>query len=312
MLCFENGKKLEKFDINAIFKNLTAKATKSYICCVNHGEFTKLDMESDYNAKTLEEFEKNAVVKFANDDHYDILYVDIPHELASPNNVDSSVFYVSKNILIIVYKPLEKCNFENLLENCIKKSYAPGKVLPALLDLFTRKDSRVLGKIEEEITAMEAVLLSENRADKKDYAKEIAAFRKTLLELKNYYDQLFDAFEEFEQNENTVFTESELLYCGNIMGRITRLLHTVLGLREYVSQVREAYQTQVDISLNVTMKIFTVIAAIFLPLMFITSWYGMNMPMPEIGLKVTYYVVMGLCASIMIGCIIYFKKKKWF
>ena len=58
-------------------------------------------------------------------------------------------------------------------------------------------------------------------------------------------------------------------------------MHSVLNLRDYLSQVREAYQSQIDINLNNVMKIFTVITAIFLPLSLIAGWYGMNFNMPE-------------------------------
>ena len=40
----------------------------------------------------------------------------------------------------------------------------------------------------------------------------------------------------------------------------------MLHLRDYVTQVREAYQAQIDIEQNKIMKIFTVLTAVFLPL----------------------------------------------
>ncbi len=94
--------------------------------------------------------------------------------------------------------------------------------------------------------------------------------------------------------------------------RADRLLHNVINLRDYVTQVREAYQNQLDISLNKTMKLFTVITTIFLPLTLIVGWYGMNLQMPEYSWAFGYPIVVGISLLVIGGCILFFKRKKWF
>ena len=91
-----------------------------------------------------------------------------------------------------------------------------------------------------------------------------------------------------------------------------RLFQEVLNLRDYVTQVREAYQAQVDINLNHIMKLFTVITAIFLPLSLVAGWYGMNLQMPEYGWQFGYPAIIVISAVVVVGVILYFKKKKWF
>ena len=79
-----------------------------------------------------------------------------------------------------------------------------------------------------------------------------------------------------------------------LAGKADRLYHNVLGLRDYVTQIREAYQAEVDINLNTTMKIFTVITAIFLPLTLVAGWYGMNFNMPEYQSPYGYPIVIAV------------------
>lgn len=97
-----------------------------------------------------------------------------------------------------------------------------------------------------------------------------------------------------------------------VKNRVNRLYSSVINLRDYVSQVREAYQAQVDISQNNLMKIFTVVTSIFLPLSLIVGWYGMNFNMPEFSWKNGYIFVISLSFMVFCTCIILFKKKKWF
>ncbi len=86
----------------------------------------------------------------------------------------------------------------------------------------------------------------------------------------------------------------------------------MLHLLDYVTQVREAYQAEVDLNLNQTMKLFTVLAAVFLPLTLIVGWYGMNFDMPEYHWAWGYPVVIVVSILMVVACILYFKRKKWF
>ena len=54
------------------------------------------------------------------------------------------------------------------------------------------------------------------------------------------------------------------------------------------------------------------ITTIFAPLTLITGWYGMNFRhMPELEYKWSYPLVLLISLGIALGCITYFKKKKW-
>jgi magnesium transporter len=93
---------------------------------------------------------------------------------------------------------------------------------------------------------------------------------------------------------------------------VDRLYHSVLNLRDYVTQVREAYQAEVDIGLNNIMKLFTVLTAVFLLLTLLVGWYGMNLQMPEFKWAFGYPLVIIIAVAIVVFCLVIFKKKKWF
>jgi magnesium transporter len=64
--------------------------------------------------------------------------------------------------------------------------------------------------------------------------------------------------------------------------------------------------------MNEVMKVLTIIATIFIPLTFIAGIYGMNFTnMPELQYKYGYYVVWIVMLVVLIGMLIYFKRKKW-
>lgn len=172
------------------------------------------------------------------------------------------------------------------------------------------EDMEYIDDFEENITIAEDNAIKDR---KQDYLDKIIQFRKQLLNLKHYYNQLQVIFDGFLENENKFFDDESVRKLNIIHNRIDRLQSAVLNLRDYVTQMREAYQAQIDIEQNNLMKIFTVITAIFLPLTLMVGWYGMNFKyMYELD-SVYGYPIFIICSVIVcIVLIIYFKKRHWF
>lgn len=65
--------------------------------------------------------------------------------------------------------------------------------------------------------------------------------------------------------------------------------------------------------MNRIMKLLTIVSTIFLPLTFITGFYGMNFDyMPELSWKWSYPLVIIVMFIVSIMTIMIMKRKKWF
>ncbi len=136
--------------------------------------------------------------------------------------------------------------------------------------------------------------------------------RGDLLDLRVHYEQLIDLSQELEENENGFFAEENLRYFHMFTERVMRLQDLVTGQREYVMQLRDLMQSQLDVRQNRIMTLLTVVTSIFLPLTLIVGWYGMNFRyMPELDWPYGYPAVIAVSVVIVIVCLIWFKKKKW-
>ena len=72
-----------------------------------------------------------------------------------------------------------------------------------------------------------------------------------------------------------------------------------------------SFYSSVSYRMNEIMKVLTIIATIFIPLSFVVGLYGMNFEfMPELKWKYGYFVVVGLCFSLVSGMLIFFKTKE--
>ena len=178
----------------------------------------------------------------------------------------------------------------------------------SLYEHFLKKDQLVIETIEDEIEKLE-----ERTTQKKpeDHTAAIISLRKRLLALDRYYKAVYDVFEGLEENQNGFYSSKQIKLFGVYKNKIDRIILDILNQREYLTQVREAFQNQLDISLNETMRFFTVVTSIFLPLTLLVGWYGMNLRMPEFASNHAYPIVIAFSILFIILSLIFSKKKGW-
>lgn len=224
-------------------------------------------------------------------------------------------FFIAQNLLVFISREKNKLieQIKSELMESVKHTanytINESKILFMLLDRLTSMDNVILKKIEASIAALEEKVI---RGEDKDFTIEIIQLRKKLLFLKRHYEPLIDIAEGLEENENDLIDNNAIRYFAILANRMQRLNNNVLNLRDYITQVREAYQAQVDIKLNKTMKFFTVITTIFLPLTLIAGWYGMNFKyMPELSWVYGYPFVIGISLAVVGVCLVYFKRHNY-
>ncbi len=182
----------------------------------------------------------------------------------------------------------------------------------AFVEFFSRllKDDRThLDEIEDRILqADDAILLGPG----KEHLVKIIAFRKELLNLKRYCEQFLSIFEDLAENENALLSKDGVRRLETLSSRSARFLANVTNMQDRVSQMREAYQSQIDIEQNQIMKVFTTVTVIFLPLTLLVGWYGMNLRMPEYEWEYGYRMLISISVLIGVGLYIFFKKRNWF
>ena len=170
-------------------------------------------------------------------------------------------------------------------------------------------DPDLLENIEKELSVIEASIM---KGDIKDFPIQLNDIRSDLLDLYTHYSHLIDLAQEFEENENDFFREKNLRYFRLFAERVKRLQDTVSELRQYIVQLRDLTSEQLSFRQNNIMTILTIVTTIFMPLTLIVGWYGMNfIYMPELRSPFGYPAVIIVSILIVIGLLLYFKKKKW-
>ena len=177
------------------------------------------------------------------------------------------------------------------------------------LELIISKDRLLLEGFDHDLDEIEKKILA---SDTDDILGSTSKIRSDLRDLKTHYTQLLDLSQELEENENEFFDADNERYFHLVSQRVETLYDIASSLVDFSIQIRDFYQTQMDVKQNNTIALLTIISTIFMPLTLIAGWYGMNFKyMPELQYKWAYPAVIVLSIGIVIGSIILFKKKKW-
>lgn len=183
------------------------------------------------------------------------------------------------------------------------------KFMYDFLESIIHRDHQILQGFDNKLDAMEADIMN---GEAKDLIMEVSDIRSDLRDMRIHYSQLLDLCQELEENENEFFNENNERYFHLVCQRVQTLYDMTVSLSDYTTQIRDLYQTQIDLKQNRIMSILTIITSIFMPLTLIAGWYGMNfVHMPELQSPYAYPIVIAVSILIVILSLLFFKVKKW-
>jgi magnesium transporter len=101
-------------------------------------------------------------------------------------------------------------------------------------------------------------------------------------------------------------------YLRDVYDHVVRTTEFIETYRDLLSGALDIYLSAVANRTNEVMKVLTIWGTIALPMVIITGFFGMNLPLPwQHDPHGTMYSV-GLMALTTVATLVYFKMKRWF
>lgn len=180
--------------------------------------------------------------------------------------------------------------------------------LLTVLNMLVEDDEVDLEKLEDKLARIEENLLHKLPDN---FYPSVIQYRKELAALRSFYEQLINIGEQMQAGLDQQDDEREYNGWRMFIARCDRLHDHVEMLKEYLLQIRELYQSQIDVQQNRVMTFLTVVTTIFMPLTLITGWFGMNFPNMFLMQKpYGYLIVIGVSIALVAAEFYYFRKKK--
>jgi magnesium transporter len=167
----------------------------------------------------------------------------------------------------------------------------------------------VLEHIGEEIEGLEQqLMLSANQ----ELLTRIYSLKQELVYLRRSIWPMREVVSTLQRTEHELISKDTFVYFRDVYDHTVQVVETVETFRDMSSGMLDLYLSTVSNKMNEVMKVLTIFAAIFIPLTFIAGVYGMNFEfMPELKWKLAYPVWWIVTIALVIGMLIYFRRRKW-
>lgn len=221
-------------------------------------------------------------------------------------------FFVGENYLITVHPgPSLSIDHHRQLPELSELLPAPKHLALSIMHYSCGRYLESLLAYDAELADIEEAMLQHGSDDLlKDLVRDRSQLRK-MRRTFTYHSRMAEELVEFWDAENN---DDELSHrLRDLYDRCERLDTLSAQHYEICGDLVDGYFSLSAHQLNNTMRVLTVITAIFVPLSFLAGLYGMNFEyIPELHMHNGYFIlltVMGLLATAMV---VVFKKKRWF
>ena len=182
-------------------------------------------------------------------------------------------------------------------------------VVSALVDTFFP----VLSKFDDRIDALEDDIL---KAPTEAQLGELFDMKRSLMEMRKVIAPQRDMMASISSGVADVpgMTDEAVRYFRDLYDHLIRLADLVDSYRDLLSSVMDTHLSTVSNRLNVVMKQLTIIATIFLPLSFLTGFFGQNFAVLVRGIQSTWsFYVFGIAHELgAVATLLYvFRRRGW-
>jgi zinc transporter len=157
----------------------------------------------------------------------------------------------------------------------------PGDFVLALSDRLASRIAGVVADIDDEVDSLQDQVLE---AESRHLRTELNKLRRVIIALRRYLAPQRDALSRMMNIKVGWMSERDILHLREEADRVTRYVEDLDAARERAAITQEELGNRLSEQLNTRMYVLSVVAAIFLPLGFLTGLFGINVggiPMAE-------------------------------
>jgi magnesium transporter len=229
--------------------------------------------------------------------------------------VEVHCFY-SANYLVTVHQ--DDCPaFRELRERYAKRSHAidrPALLLYRLVDGLVDSFFPILADFDDRIDELEnSIFLSAGD----EQLQELFAMKRLFVGLRKAITPERDLFASLMGGvaDLPAMTEDDERYFRDVYDHLIRISDLIDTYRDLLTSSMDVYLSTVSNRMNVVMKQLTIIATIFLPLSWLTGFFGQNFGFEVrhiTGAPMFFVLGIGLELVALVMLLAYFKRQRWF
>jgi magnesium transporter len=225
--------------------------------------------------------------------------------------VDQFSAFIGENYLVTVHKkPLKQV--EAVWQRAVNDAHADEQGLDFLLYLITDAliDDAfpIIDELSDRLEGIEAEILD---AVEQSQLIRLLGLKRQLISVRRTLAPARDVLGMLVRRGDPRISEKASFYFRDVYDHVVRAYELIDVERDLLGNAMEAYISMMENRTNIIMKQLTIFASIFLPLTFVTGFFGQNFEAMPFKSMPLYYAMLAICGGLPIGMVYWFWRRNW-
>jgi magnesium transporter len=178
-----------------------------------------------------------------------------------------------------------------------------------LQDRMVDDNFPILDHIADALEEIEDAVLTRNDPGT---LPRIFALKTRLVTMRKILSPQRDVMALLARGSEGRISERAALYFRDVYDHLARIVESIESNRDLLGNALDAHMSAQSQRTNEIMKALTLMSALFMPLTFITGFFGQNFEHMPFGSDALMYSMVASCIILPTAFIWWFKKKRWF
>jgi magnesium transporter len=244
------------------------------------------------------------------DEHSDYIFV-VMKELTRNKEIEFNDFYafIGRDFLLTIHS-----GASDSIAHVVKRAAETGtrrldQIFYFLIDDIVDDFLPILDELADEISDIEDRVLE---SPTPDMLRHIFTLKRRLVEFRRNASSMREAANAIMRIEHGVIGDDLDEYFRDIYDHLLRTVELIESYRDLLTGSLDIYLSAVANRTNEVMKLLTIWGTVALPLVIITGFFGMNLPLPFQHTHHGTALAVGIMLLSTFLVLLYFRRKGWF
>jgi magnesium transporter len=183
-----------------------------------------------------------------------------------------------------------------------------GRLLYEILDRCVDAGFPMLGQLGRKLRRLEDDIF-EGRS--REIVRDISTTKQEIINFRAVIRPQRSVFRALERAKQGYFGDELDVYFDDLTDASERIWDVLENFKEIGEALESSNESVLSHRLNDVLRVLTAASVVLLPLTLIASIWGMNVPVPGEGAGGTFWIIMGVMAALLIGMVLYFRRRGW-
>jgi len=240
--------------------------------------------------------------------------VDYSKETGSFSTHELNVF-IGKEYLVTFHREPLRCvnsTIDRIMKNAPAVAKAPDRLTYTLFDFLLEAYDPALEELSSDIAELEGKVLDHPSAD---ILGEVRRLKREVQKLHQIVRPQRDVIARFAHGEFKIVRSHMLPYYRDLNDQLVRIGSLAENYRDSITNVMQMHLNFQQMQINKVIKVLTVLATLSVPILAVTSYYGMNIKhwpsLDHHSVLFSYTWVFGLTGVMTLTLYLFLKRKGW-